>query len=188
MPDARVFPPQPPLLPLRARPHLIPWRFEMRRTRYDGRSSDVWSLGVILHVMLCYKLPFEADSTQLLYKKIRQGLPALPSHLPPAAASLLRAMLEVAPERRIKLVQVGQHEWFELAGGQPPLPLSQTVDAVVDCSAIPLDGDGARAAPPPPLLRSLPPVLRRDTRRPLLVYVPRDTRRPLLVYLSWCPY
>jgi len=74
--------------------------------RYDGRSADVWSLGVILHAMLCYRLPFEADSTHALYKKIRQGLPALPKHLPPRAASLIRSMLEVAPERRIKLAQV----------------------------------------------------------------------------------
>jgi hypothetical protein len=39
--------------------------------------------------MLCHRLPFEAESTQLLYKKIRQGLSSLPSHLAPAAASLV---------------------------------------------------------------------------------------------------
>jgi 5'-AMP-activated protein kinase catalytic alpha subunit len=75
--------------------------------KYDGRCSDVWSLGVILHVLLCYRLPFEADTTQLLYKKIRQGLSSLPEHLSQAAVSLLHAMLEVAPEKRITLVQVG---------------------------------------------------------------------------------
>ena len=57
--------------------------------RYDGREADVWSLGVILHVLLCYRLPFEADSTTLLYKKIRQGLPSLPPHVSELATQLL---------------------------------------------------------------------------------------------------
>lgn len=74
--------------------------------RYNGRESDVWSLGVILHVLLCYKLPFEAESTQLLYKKIRQGLPSLPTHISPTSQELLRGMLEVNPEKRMTLVQV----------------------------------------------------------------------------------
>ena len=72
-------------------------------SQYNGYESDVWSLGVILHVMLCYRLPFEAESTQLLYKKIRQGVPSLPSHILPAASSLLHGMLEVVPEKRLAL-------------------------------------------------------------------------------------
>ena len=104
-------------------------------SKYNGREADVWSLGVILHVMLCYKLPFEAESTQLLYKKIRQGLPSLPSHILPAARLLLHGMLEVAPEKRLTLPQVAQHEWLQLEMEQPRL--SPAVDAVVDTS---LDG------------------------------------------------
>ena len=99
--------------------------------QYDGLLSDVWSLGVMLHVMLLYKLPFEAESTQLLYKKIRLGLPALPPSLPPAAVSLLQGMLMVDPAKRMTLVQVVQHEWPQLPAAAP-LAFSQTVDAVVD--------------------------------------------------------
>ena len=106
--------------------------------RYDGRESDVWSLGVILHVMLCYKLPFEAESTQLLYKKIRLGLPALPLHLSAQASELLRSMLEVVPERRVLLAQVVTHPWLQLQGCVPQL--TQTVDAVLDQTTRTLDG------------------------------------------------
>lgn len=122
--------------------------------RYDGRESDVWSLGVILHVLLCYKLPFEAESTQLLYKKIRLGLPSLPSHLSSASQQLILGMLQVAPDKRMALVQVVlcldfvensflsieptpqvvQHEWLQMDGAPPQL--SQLVDAVVRPSVI----------------------------------------------------
>ena len=88
--------------------------------RYDGKCTDVWSLGIILHVMLCYRLPFEAESTQLLYKKIRQGLPSLPGHLSVAAASLLRGMLEVDASQRLTLAQVGA---VPSSRTMPPCPL-----------------------------------------------------------------
>ena len=56
-------------------------------------------------MLLCYKLPFEADSTHLLYKKIRQGLPSLPEHLSQPARTLLMGMLQVDPEQRMSLPQ-----------------------------------------------------------------------------------
>ena len=100
------------------------------KARYDGRESDVWSLGVIFHVLLCYKLPFEADSTALLYKKIWLGLPSLPSYLNAAAAELLHRMLEVIPEKRISLDEVTKSDYLNLEMETPLLSLA--VDAVVD--------------------------------------------------------
>jgi len=112
-------------------------------SQYNGRESDVWSLGVILHVMLCYRLPFEAESTQLLYRKIRQGVPSFPSHVLPAARSLLQGMLEVIPERRLSLAHVATHEWLQLECRTPRL--SSAVDAVVDLS---LDGTSSLLSHP----------------------------------------
>lgn len=97
----------------------------------------MWSLGVILHVLLCYKLPFEAESTALLYKKIRQGLIDLPSHLQLSAAELLRRMLEVEPGKRISLPQVLQSPWLQL---QPCLPsVSLVVDGLLDQTYLTVD-------------------------------------------------
>jgi len=110
---------------------------------YDGRLSDVWSLGVMLHVMLCYRLPFEAESTQLLYKKIRSGLPSLPASLSVDAGTLLCGMLQVMPEKRFTLLQVVQHPWLQRADAQAPPVLSQTVDAVVGFLASEHSRDGS---------------------------------------------
>ena len=130
---------------------------------YNGCESDVWSLGVILHVMLCYKLPFEAESTTLLYKKIRQGLPSMPAHLSGAARALLTRMLEVSPDKRATLAEAVRSEFLEGSTAQEVPALSQLVNAVVDRPVV--EGkviSGARIATGPQIRRvrtldSLPP-------------------------------
>lgn len=56
-------PSAPPALRFRGAPALSPPSPRLAccdaQAAYDGLLSDVWSLGVMLHVMLCYKLPFE---------------------------------------------------------------------------------------------------------------------------------
>lgn len=105
--------------------------------RYDGRESDVWSLGVILHVMLCYKLPFEAESTSLLYKKIRRGLPSMPPHICEAARVLLTRMLEVTPSRRATLADVMRSDFLAGSTIARKAPAhSQLVNAVVDSPVV----------------------------------------------------
>jgi len=85
-------------------------------TSYDGCEADAWSLGVILHVLLVHKLPFEADNTALLYSKIRQGLPGVPSRVPDLAASLLTAILVVQPSKRLTVAQMAAHAWLDSGG------------------------------------------------------------------------
>lgn len=79
---------------------------------YAGAEVDVWSCGVILYALLCGTLPFDDESIPNLFKKIKSGMYALPSHLPAPAKELIMRMLVVDPMKRLTISEVRQHPWF----------------------------------------------------------------------------
>lgn len=87
-------------------------------TSYDGCEADAWSLGVILHVLLTSRLPFEGDNSAQLYARIRGGLQRIPPRVPPLAARLLSQILVVQPARRLTVAQMAAHPWLAQPDGQ----------------------------------------------------------------------
>ena len=81
---------------------------------YAGPEVDVWSCGVILYALLCGSLPFDDENIPSLFKKIKAGAYALPSHLSPGARDLIPRMLLVDPLKRVTLPEVRAHPWFAL--------------------------------------------------------------------------
>ncbi|CAF1240490.1 unnamed protein product [Rotaria magnacalcarata] len=79
--------------------------------KYDGRKADVWSCGVILYALLVGALPFDDDNLRQLLEKVKKGVFHIPHFVPVDCQQLLRGMIEVDPNKRLKLEDVSRHSW-----------------------------------------------------------------------------
>ncbi|XP_043190987.1 serine/threonine-protein kinase BRSK2-like [Amphibalanus amphitrite] len=120
----------------------------IRGEKYDGRRADVWSCGVILYALLVGALPFDDDNLRQLLEKVKRGTFHIPHFVPPDCQNLLRGMIDVNPETRLKLREINRHPWV-IAGSKGELELEPPMMEVVQTHVIPgserLDTDVLRA-------------------------------------------
>jgi len=80
---------------------------------YDARKTDVWSLGCVLYTCLAGHLPFEGESQDDLLEAVRTGVYRIRGYFSEKAADLIKKMMCVDPEKRIKLDQLFKHPLVE---------------------------------------------------------------------------
>lgn len=82
---------------------------------YDGFAADVWSLGVVCHVLCTGNYPFEDTSSARLFRKIKSGKIDYPAGMPESIVGLLNQMLCRDPENRLTATQLAAHPVFVAA-------------------------------------------------------------------------
>lgn len=80
---------------------------------YSGYEVDIWSTGVILFAMVCGSLPFDEESTSLLFSKIKEGKFNMPDNISPEVKDLINRMLQPNPIKRITIREIMQHPWYK---------------------------------------------------------------------------
>ncbi|KAG8370595.1 hypothetical protein BUALT_Bualt14G0133400 [Buddleja alternifolia] len=100
---------------------------------YDGATSDIWSCGVILYVILTGYLPFDDRNLAVLYQKIFKGDSQIPKWLSSGAKNLIRRILDPNPRTRITMVEIRENDWFK-QGYTPLDPTEEEEEEKDACS------------------------------------------------------
>ena len=80
---------------------------------YEGFQCDIWSAGVTLYYMLSGTQPFRAFSVKEMEIKVLKGEFEEIKDISDEASDLIKKMLVVDPEKRIKINEILNHPWLK---------------------------------------------------------------------------
>lgn len=121
---------------------------------YSGATSDAWSCGVILYVILTGYLPFDDRNLAVLYQKILKGDVQIPKWLSAGAQNMIKKILDPNPETRITMAAIKEDPWFK-QGYAPATHEDEEEDIYIDNEAFSMNEvqlDAEQRSPQSPTL------------------------------------
>ncbi|XP_071492317.1 uncharacterized protein [Diadema antillarum] len=81
---------------------------------YDGKPTDIWSMGVTLYAMLSGRLPYHEDSLDIMLDSIYNPQEKLcfPKTVSQDGRAFVHALLTPDPAKRVKLCDLAKLDWF----------------------------------------------------------------------------
>jgi len=87
-------------------------------------SCDIWSVGVVLHLMLAGEVPFNGRNDTEIFRNIRKGTLSFDNpvwkRVTPPGQDLVSKLLDPDDSRRPTASEALKHEWFSLVKTYPP--------------------------------------------------------------------
>ena len=85
----------------------------LRRLSHSPFEADVWSLGVVFFYLFTCEIPWNLSSPENTKESILLGLYSIPNIDHPIITYLVKNMILVNPLKRIKIINILNHEIFE---------------------------------------------------------------------------
>ncbi len=85
---------------------------EMIENRAYNEKVDYWCVGVLCYELIVGKPPFETNSQNNTFERIKKVDVQYPSFMSPLAKDLISKLLRYNPSDRLPMVDVRKHEWI----------------------------------------------------------------------------
>lgn len=82
---------------------------------YDGKLSDIWSLGVLLYVLVTGETPWNNKNRTIMIRQISRACYSVPKRISYECKSLISSMLALKPDNRLSLQKILDHQWIKRA-------------------------------------------------------------------------
>lgn len=85
------------------------------RIQYDGRKSDIWSMGIILYEMVTGDHPWNVTNTTQMLRQILKAEFKIPSFVSLECQNLIYNLIRTDPNERFTISEILDHPWMQLA-------------------------------------------------------------------------